>query len=95
MPIIVLVVVSWCHVAVRLTNSIDEHGEAPQSSDGVGQVLLGIVKLLNVAADLLYHHFALFSLAADLIDLPEKLLDFHLGLVKVLSAKKQQLKRHP
>ena len=77
------------NIAVELTNSIDEHCKAPQGSNGVSQVLLGIVKLLDVTADLLHHHLALFSLAADLIDLGKKLLNLHFGLVKVLPTKQQ------
>lgn len=76
-------------MAVELTNGVDEHCKAPQGSNGVSQVLLGIVKLLDVPADLLYHHLALFSLAADLIDFGKQLLDLHLGLVKVLPTKLQ------
>ena len=71
------------------TNSVDEHGEAPEGSDGVREVLLGEVELADVAADLLHHHLARLRLAPDLPDLPEQLLDRRLCRAQVLPAPKQ------
>lgn len=67
-----------------LTDSSDEHGEPPEGGDGVGEVLLGVVQLLDVAADLLHHHLALLRLPPDLIRLHEQVLDHQLGFAEIL-----------
>lgn len=71
-------------VKAGLTDSSDEHGEPPEGGDGVGEVLLGVVQLLDVAADLLHHHLALLRLPPDLIRLHEQVLDHQLGLAEIL-----------
>ena len=45
------------------THCINQHGQAAESGDGVGQVRFGVVKLAYVAADLLHHHLARLRLA--------------------------------
>ena len=52
----------------------------------MGEVLLGIVQLLDVAADLLHHHLALLRLAPDLVRLHKQVLDHQLGLAEILPA---------
>lgn len=69
---------------LSLTNSIDKHGKPPERSDGDCEVLLGIVQLLDVAADLLNHDLALLGLAPDFIDLPKQLPDSFLCIAQIL-----------
>lgn len=55
----------------KLTNGVAEHCKPPQSCDGLCQVLLGIIELLDVSTDFLDHHLALLRLATYVIDLAE------------------------
>ena len=71
---------------VGLTDGSDEHGQPSQSCDGVGEVLLGVVQLLDVTADLLHHDFTLLCLATNLIRLHEEVLNHQLCLAEILPA---------
>lgn len=58
------------NAALRLT----QHGQPVERSDGGGDVLLGVVQFLDVAADLLHHDLTGLSFGADLPHLPRQLL---------------------
>jgi hypothetical protein len=51
-----------------------QHAQAPQRGDGGGQVLLGVVQLLDVAANLLHHGLRLVCFGLDFDDVPVQLL---------------------
>lgn len=71
-------------VQKEITYSITEHCKSPQGCDGLCEVLLGIVQLLDISANLLHHDLALVCLSADVIDLSKKLLYRRIGIFQVL-----------
>lgn len=65
----------------RPTYGVDEHSQAPEGSDGICKMLFGIIKLLDVTANLLHHDLTLFCFAPNFIDFPKQLLDLKFTVI--------------
>lgn len=52
-----------------------EHGQPPKRSNGISQVLLCKIELLDVPADVLHHCLTLLCLPLDILNLDKELLN--------------------
>jgi hypothetical protein len=71
---------------VPLTYGVAEHGESPEGRDGLCQVLLSIVQLLDVPTYLLHHHLALLRLSPNVVDFAKQFLYGRVRTLQILPA---------